>query len=89
VVLTRGARGATIFTDASREHVPAAPAREVDPTGAGDVFAAAFLVAIHEGASPREAAELAAAAAACAVEAPGVAGIRGRATIEARRNPSR
>jgi 1D-myo-inositol 3-kinase len=89
VVLTRGARGATIFTDSSVLHVPAAPAREVDPTGAGDVFATAFLIALYEGAPPREAAEFAAAAAACAVEAPGVAGIRGRPVIEARKTSLR
>jgi sugar/nucleoside kinase (ribokinase family) len=85
VVLTRGPRGATIWAEGARFEVPAVPAREVDPTGAGDVFAAAFLVARLEGAEAREAARFAAAAAACAVEAPGVGGIRGRAVIEARR----
>jgi sugar/nucleoside kinase (ribokinase family) len=36
--VTRGARGATVWTAQQRLDVPAAPAREVDPTGAGDVF---------------------------------------------------
>ena len=36
--ITRGARGATLFSGGKRLEIPAAPAREVDPTGAGDVF---------------------------------------------------
>ena len=48
-------------------------------------FLAAYLVAAADGAAAAEAAEFAAAAAACAVEAPGVGGIRGRAVIEGRR----
>jgi len=35
VAITRGARGATILTSDARFDVPAAPAREADPTGAG------------------------------------------------------
>jgi sugar/nucleoside kinase (ribokinase family) len=85
VVVTRGERGATLFAASGRMEVPPFPAREIDSTGAGDVFAAAYLVACAEGAAPRDAAELAAAAAACAVEAPGIAGIRGRAIIQARK----
>jgi sugar/nucleoside kinase (ribokinase family) len=44
------------------------PAREVDPTGAGDVFAAAFLTGMARGLDPVEAARLGAAAASIAVE---------------------
>ena len=44
LVLTHGAQGATIYAGKGTLHVPAFPAREVDPTGAGDVFAAAFLI---------------------------------------------
>jgi sugar/nucleoside kinase (ribokinase family) len=87
-VVTRGARGATLYTAGRRVDVASVQAREVDPTGAGDVYAASFLVARFEGASLEEAAHFAAAAAACAVEAPGIAGIRGRSVIEARARAS-
>jgi sugar/nucleoside kinase (ribokinase family) len=44
--------------------VHAPPAEEVDPTGAGDTFAAAFVTALRAGAEP-----VAATRAACAVAA--------------------
>ena len=50
-------------------------AREVDPTGAGDVFAAAFLTRYNAGGDPWEAAQYAAVAGALTVEAPDIAGI--------------
>ena len=43
VVLTLGARGACLISAEGEEHVPAAPARPVDPTGAGDCFMATVL----------------------------------------------
>src|SRR5207302_10574848 len=46
VIVTLGARGSIVFAEGLAEHVPtrpAAPGR--DPTGAGDAFAAAYLVA--------------------------------------------
>ncbi len=49
VVIKQGARGATVFGDGDGGvfHVPAFPvARPVDPTGAGDSFAGAFMGAI-------------------------------------------
>ncbi len=67
---TRGANGALLF-DGSAEsgpvHVRAAAADEVDATGAGDTFAAAFVTALRAGAGARPAAELACATAARAV----------------------
>ena len=45
VVMTRGANGASIFYKNRQYDFPAYPVQEVDPTGAGDVFAAAFVVA--------------------------------------------
>ena len=57
--------------------------REIDATGAGDVFAAAFLVRQRETGDNRLAAEFATAAAALAVQATGTAGIGGRKAIEA------
>jgi sugar/nucleoside kinase (ribokinase family) len=42
--LTFAARGAVLFVNGERHAVVAEPAIEVDPTGAGDVFAAAFML---------------------------------------------
>lgn len=71
VVLTRGEQGARVFLDRQPHEVPAAPAREIDPTGAGDVFATGFLLALAAGAAPLEAADFACRAAAIAVEGVG------------------
>ena len=56
----------------------------VDDLGAGDVFAAAFFIALHEGRSAVEAASFANAAAAVRMRAHGAQAIGGRAQIEAR-----
>jgi sugar/nucleoside kinase (ribokinase family) len=72
VAITRGARGATILTSATRFELPAAPAREVDPTGAGDVFGVVLTLRLAAGDSPSVAAAAAATAAARVVEGPGL-----------------
>ena len=58
-VLKRGALGCSVFG----RQIPAPTAPVVDPTGAGDAFAAAFCVAWLRGATPVEAAESAVGAA--------------------------
>lgn len=58
-VLKRGALGCRVFG----RDIPATSAQMVDPTGAGDAFAAAFCVAWLRGAAPVAAAEQAVAAA--------------------------
>ena len=55
-----------------------------DDIGAGDVFAAAFFVALSEGATPRRAAQFANAAAAVRIAGRGAAAIGDRASIQAR-----
>lgn len=72
VAFTRAERGATIFVDGHGYDVPAYPAAVVDPTGAGDVFAAAFMAALRRSGDPLEAARWANAAASCAIEGPGI-----------------
>ena len=42
--VTQGEKGCSIFHQEQIRAVPPRPARLVDPTGAGDVFAAAFFV---------------------------------------------
>lgn len=58
--------------------------RPVDDLGAGDVFAAAFFVALSERRSPLDAAAFANAAAAVRICGPGAGAIGGREEIEAR-----
>lgn len=72
VVLTRAERGATVWHHGSATHVSAFPADAVDPTGAGDVFAAALFVALHNKQSPIDATRWACAVAALSIERPGV-----------------
>ncbi len=64
VALTRGAAGATVFVHGRPHDIPAVPVDEHDPTGAGDVFAAALLVRLRETGEPLVAAAFAAEVAA-------------------------
>ncbi|MCB9546476.1 MAG: sugar kinase [Myxococcales bacterium] len=68
VYLTRGRHGATMFGRDGARDIPACAAEEVDPTGAGDTFAAATLLALAQGKGPVEAARQGAAAASVVVE---------------------
>ena len=83
---TRGDEGARLFDSVKRKayEFDAAPARDVDPTGAGDVFAAAFLITYAAGGDPIAAAYHANAAAACSIEREGVNGIPTWEQVEAR-----
>lgn len=71
VVFTHGARGCEVIVRGRTWRVGIHAAREVDPTGAGDVFAAAFLLALASGEDPTDAARLGAAAASIVVEGRG------------------
>lgn len=76
LAITKGERGAVLRRPGRPDlRIPPVPAIEVDPTGAGDVFAAALAVSLWRGTPLGEAGRLAAAAAALTVEAPGVAGV--------------
>lgn len=72
VAITRGRRGARVAWHGGEGWVPAEPARQVDPTGAGDIFALVFGLASWAGHEPLEAARRAALAAARVVEGPGL-----------------
>ncbi len=62
IVVTLGSRGSIVFADGVAEHVPARPvAGHVDPTGAGDAFAAVYLAARAAGEAPTGAARRATA----------------------------
>lgn len=60
IVLTLGSEGSCIVTATALERIPAEPvAADVDPTGAGDTYSAAYLVARSRGGEPVEAARAA------------------------------
>lgn len=86
VIITDGHRGARVHADGAWRHMAALPSHEIDPTGAGDIFAGAFLVRYHETDDPAQSARFASAAAACSVEAPGLDAVPQREQIEARMN---
>jgi sugar/nucleoside kinase (ribokinase family) len=83
-LVTHGAAGATCFHAGGEETRPSPPARMIDPTGAGDCFAAAFVVRYAESDDLSEAFSFALAAGALAVEGAGLRGIPSRAAVEAR-----
>jgi sugar/nucleoside kinase (ribokinase family) len=89
LVVTQGPRGATVYHAGQVRHFPTRPAHEVDLTGAGDVFAAAFLIRLREtdrspgGEDPWEAARFANVVGSFSVEGPGTSAIPTREQVEA------
>lgn len=81
LVVTRGPRGADLFEGEVMTHFPAYVSREVDPTGAGDVFAAAFLLRLRETGQPHQAIPFAHAAASFSIEGPGIESVPTRAQV--------
>ncbi|MDC0741633.1 PfkB family carbohydrate kinase [Polyangium mundeleinium] len=96
VVVTEYRDGSTLYRrrddgSISVTRIPPRPAREIDPTGAGDVFATAFMIRFQETGDPVEAARFANVTASFGVEAVGVAGIPSRDVVLAymQENPFR
>lgn len=75
LLVTEGKAGATLYTQGEMTRIETPMVEEVDPTGAGDVFAATFLLQLQRSGEPRQAAALAAQVAAHSVMRPGLAGI--------------
>jgi 1D-myo-inositol 3-kinase len=75
LVATDGRHGATLFQHGRIERFAGFRTREVDPTGAGDVFAAAFLSHLYQQGDARAAVEFANCAASFSVEQVGTLGI--------------
>ena len=72
VVKTLGRKGAAVYAEGRTFHVGIYETSEVvDPTGAGDTFAAAFLLALSWGATPMAAARLGSAASSIIIEGQG------------------
>lgn len=89
LVLTEGAQGATLHVDGRARHFHSFPATEVDPTGAGDVFAAAFLIQYALAQDANAAMRFANCVASFAVEQPGAAGIPTPQQVATRLRPRR
>ncbi len=76
LVLTTGGQGAELYTLNEMLLAPTDPGQEVDPTGAGDIFTAAYIIAkVIMGKSLLEAAHFANALAGLSITRPGIAGI--------------
>lgn len=76
LALTLGPRGVELFSGGRTQLIPSTPTPEIDPTGAGDIFAAAFLIfwKIREK-TAEQSALMANALAAASVRRPGTDGI--------------
>ena len=84
VVVKNGSRDTLVYTRDGVFSVPVFPSTEVDPTGAGDCFDGAFLAALVQGCSLRQAARFGCAAGALAVRQFGpMEGAAAREDIEA------
>ncbi len=75
VVVTEGAAGCRLFWNGDSRRFRAPQVNEVDATGAGDIFAAAFLTRLLNTRDPWEAARFAVNLAAHSVNRPGLSGI--------------
>lgn len=84
LVATDGRHGATLFQHGVAEHFDAYTATEVDPTGAGDVFAASFLCHLHRHSNPRAAVNFANCVASFSIEHIGVSGVPTLEMVERR-----
>ena len=67
IVVTHGERGALVIVRGEERHVPARPLGRIDPTGAGDAFAIAYLAARAQGLRPLSAARRANSVAAAVI----------------------
>ncbi|MBK7938720.1 MAG: hypothetical protein IPJ82_17265 [Lewinellaceae bacterium] len=72
LVITQGAYGARVFQQGDEQFFPSFPVREVDATGAGDVFATAFILKYAETKDAATACAFAHVAASFVVEGVGI-----------------
>ena len=84
LIVTAGAGGSAVYLEGRRHDIRAFPVEEVDPTGAGDVFGAAYLIRYAETGDVLRSALFASCAASFCVETHGVGNIPTRADVEAR-----
>lgn len=86
LVMTQYREGSTVYQrqadgSVTVTQVPPRPANEVDPTGAGDTFATAFLLRLQETGDPLDAARYANVTASFGVEGSGISAIPSHETV--------
>jgi sugar/nucleoside kinase (ribokinase family) len=79
-VVTEGEQGATVFAGGLRQRVEAPQVQAVDPTGAGDIFAASFFVRLEQTGDPLVAARFAVSVASESVARVGLEGVPGQSS---------
>jgi len=72
LAVTKSDQGVDLYTGGSHYSLPAPETEELDPTGAGDIFAAAFFTQLTHLGDPRKAAEFAIRVASDSVKRPGL-----------------
>lgn len=75
LVVTEGAAGSRVYWNGDVRRIRPPREEELDPTGAGDIFAAAFFIRLNETRDPWEAARFATQLAARSVTRPGMEGV--------------
>ncbi len=82
LVVTEAALGARVYWNGDVRRLAAPPADQVDPTGAGDIFAASFFIRLHQTQDPWEAARYANVLAALSVARRGIAGVPSTSEVQ-------
>ncbi len=83
LVVTEGPGGARLYWNGDRRRIPAPRVPEIDPTGSGDIFAAAFFIRLYQTRDPWEAARFANFLASASVTRRGIDAIPRPEEIEA------
>jgi 1D-myo-inositol 3-kinase len=84
MIITTGEKGSTLYHKGKKRDFPAYKTNVLDPTGAGDVFATAFLVKLQQTKDPHEASIFANCTASFIVEKRGTEGIPDLNQVESR-----
>jgi hypothetical protein len=85
LVVTEAADGARVYWNRDLRRIPAPAVAQVDPTGSGDIFAAAFFTRLFQTRDPWEAARFANLLASASLARRGIAGTPTPAEVEAAR----
>jgi sugar/nucleoside kinase (ribokinase family) len=83
LVVTRGSDGCTVYNHGESQKIAAPRIQEVDPTGAGDIFATSFFFALYRVKDPLRAAQFAVHLASDSVTRSGMQSIPSHNTIQA------
>ena len=84
-VVTKGYQGARVYIDGKKLSYGAYPCKEIDPTGAGDVFSTSFLIAYNESHDIEDAVAFAHSAASISIEGKGVHSLPTKEAVEERK----